>query len=328
MDEVELSVIIPGFNTPEKLWRRCVESVRCEAPNAEIICVDDGSADGARFLDEMEGVTVVHQENAGPSAARNRGLEEAHGKWISFVDSDDEVLAGVYGKSLAAGESAGADVVVFGMRVVWPEDGLSREDIPDGGCWDELRPETVKMLVERRLMNSACNRLYRRKFLTENGVRFPLKAFTGEDLIFNFECAERGAKWCGVAMAGYQYNHTHSSSLAGYMRTLREGLEQYSDVWRRYKARFSDGRDVLGGFGEHSDFDITRKEWRNIWRPRSPYGLCGRWRWLKAHPEIGGCVEFARMAVFMFLRRHCYFKFIRRRHIKKVGGERVRKCTM
>ena len=101
-----VSIIVPVYGV-EQYIDRCVNSlVNQTYRNIEIILVDDGSLDGSpQLCDEWavrdERVTVIHQQNTGVSAARNHGLDEAHGEYLYFVDADDyaepnliEVLAG------------------------------------------------------------------------------------------------------------------------------------------------------------------------------------------------------------------------------------------
>ena len=91
MESPKFSVIIPVYNSAETL-PRAVESV-CEQtwPAHEIIVVDDGSTDNSiQVAKGLAGkVRVVHQSNAGVSAARNRGAECATGDWLAFLDADD-----------------------------------------------------------------------------------------------------------------------------------------------------------------------------------------------------------------------------------------------
>jgi GT2 family glycosyltransferase len=84
------SVIIPTFNRREHLMS-CLASVLAQRLRPdEVIVVDDGSADGSQAaLSGIEGVTVIHQVNAGPGAARNRGAAAASSDYLAFLDSDD-----------------------------------------------------------------------------------------------------------------------------------------------------------------------------------------------------------------------------------------------
>ena len=96
---MKLSIIVPVYNV-ERYLERCVQSIVAQAiDDCEILLVDDGSTDHSGTLcDELKRlhtcIEVIHQENGGLSAARNRGIEEAQGQYITFVDSDDELCPG------------------------------------------------------------------------------------------------------------------------------------------------------------------------------------------------------------------------------------------
>lgn len=84
------SIIIPYYDNQklcEALLRELLRQRRC-FKQTEIIVVDDGSHDGA-FLDRIEGIRLIRQENKGCPAARNAGLDAAQGEWITFCDCDD-----------------------------------------------------------------------------------------------------------------------------------------------------------------------------------------------------------------------------------------------
>lgn len=89
-----ISVIVPVYNV-EKFLAECLHSVINQTyANLEIILVDDGSKDSSGkicddYVEKDSRVKVIHQENAGLSAARNAGVEIASGQYIMFVDSDD-----------------------------------------------------------------------------------------------------------------------------------------------------------------------------------------------------------------------------------------------
>lgn len=91
-----VSVIVPIYNT-EKYLENCINSILNQSyKNLEIILVDDGSTDNSgkiadEFAKKDQRIKVIHQKNAGQSAARNVGIRQANGDYISFVDSDDEI---------------------------------------------------------------------------------------------------------------------------------------------------------------------------------------------------------------------------------------------
>lgn len=98
--EPKVSIIIPAYNPPMKLFHKCIDSLLHQAyHNTEIIIVDDGSI--TSVFEELDNICkldpriiVLHQVNGGIGAARNRGISEATGKYICFVDADDFVPLG------------------------------------------------------------------------------------------------------------------------------------------------------------------------------------------------------------------------------------------
>lgn len=87
-----ISVIIPAYNCQEWICDAIDSVLNQTYPNHEIIVIDDGSSDGTKaLLEECYGETIryIYQENKGLAAARNRGLDEAKGSYIQFLDCDD-----------------------------------------------------------------------------------------------------------------------------------------------------------------------------------------------------------------------------------------------
>ena len=107
MEHIAVSVIVPIYNTKPFL-EECIQSIldqdKTFEPPFEVILVDDGSTDGCgevcdAFAARDNRVRVIHQENQGLSAARNTGIDAAHGRYYAFVDSDD-ILRPEYLKKL------------------------------------------------------------------------------------------------------------------------------------------------------------------------------------------------------------------------------------
>lgn len=115
---MKLSIIVPIYNVAPYL-RKCVDSLLAQdISNYEIILVDDGSPDECpqicdEYADTHSRIHVIHQENAGLSAARNAGLAVAQGEYIWFVDSDDYVEPNVLGALMEQIERDHLDVLRF-----------------------------------------------------------------------------------------------------------------------------------------------------------------------------------------------------------------------
>ncbi len=92
-----VSIIVPVYNA-EKYLNRCVDSILSQAmTDFELLLIDDGSKDeSGRICDEYAAkdarVRAFHKPNGGVSSARNLGLDNAIGKWVTFCDADDVVL--------------------------------------------------------------------------------------------------------------------------------------------------------------------------------------------------------------------------------------------
>lgn len=116
-----ISVIIPIYKV-EQYLARCLDSVINQTyQNLEIILVNDGTPDGSVAIAEAyqardARIKILHQDNAGVSQARNRGLEAATGDYIAFLDSDDWLELDAYAYLLDLLEKEGADMAVGGLR--------------------------------------------------------------------------------------------------------------------------------------------------------------------------------------------------------------------
>ena len=141
-----VSVITPTFNRKHVL-RRALDSIYAQTvPEVEAIVVDDGSSDGteAMIAEYPRPVVYMKQQNAGPAAARNRGLQRASGAFIAFLDSDDVFYPRHLEASLAALErSPQAGLVYGGSEVVDPDGRVVKVQRP--------RPENRGWVLPRLL---------------------------------------------------------------------------------------------------------------------------------------------------------------------------------
>lgn len=114
-----ISIIVPIYNV-ERYLPKCIESLMAQTyADIEIILVDDGSPDGCpaicdKYARKDERIVVIHQKNSGVSAARNAGLDIAHGEYIGFVDPDDWVAPEMYEGMLAAMHQEQTDMAICG----------------------------------------------------------------------------------------------------------------------------------------------------------------------------------------------------------------------
>ena len=195
----KVSVIVPVFNA-EKYLQECVDSVLNQTlTDLELILVDDGSADGSPALCDKYAaqdcrVRVIHQENAGAAAARNRGMSIAAGEYIAFADSDDWLDSDMYERMFAAANMNDCDLVICDcLKESDSGSQLYTHDLP-AGFYDRERMYSVYFphllmpdTMEYPVTISNCLLFIRHKVITENKLAFPAGMRFSEDLLFGSE---------------------------------------------------------------------------------------------------------------------------------------------
>jgi glycosyltransferase involved in cell wall biosynthesis len=197
MTSCRVSVIIPTFNRAALIGETLECMLRQTLAPHEVIVVDDGSDDATASVVGAFGnrVTLVEQANAGPGAARNRGLAMATGNLIQFFDSDDLCTLDKLEKQAAALVSTGADFAYSAWTPAWLESGCARTDsvayqqgpLPLSGISAYLRGWLTLM--------QAC--LMRRDAIVRWGG-YPDHARTGEDLELLFRAIIGGGRFVHV----------------------------------------------------------------------------------------------------------------------------------
>ena len=189
--EPTLSVVVPVYNAMPYL-QALLDSLVAQDFGAEtfnVIAVDDGSTDGsAELLDHYArqhgNVAVIHQPNSGgPGAPRNAGLRAATARYVFFADADDVVAPQSLRRLVTFADAHGSDIVV---PKVAP---LGKRSFPRF-VYKETRVDASLVTVFHSLFPQ---KLYRRRLLTENGIRFRQEGRL-EDGIFNanaYACAKR-----------------------------------------------------------------------------------------------------------------------------------------
>lgn len=136
-DRPLVSIIIPVYNVEEYL-KDCVNSILNQNYiNLEIILVDDGSTDNSGNICDVYAmqdtrIRVLHQENGGPSKARNRGLEIKNGQYLMFVDGDDFIYPNCIDQLVMCIEETGADIVIGGhVKVKANSDSSEKQELPE-----------------------------------------------------------------------------------------------------------------------------------------------------------------------------------------------------
>ncbi len=236
-----ISVIIPVYNVEEYL-RECIDSVLNQTyQNFEIILVDDGSTDSSgticdEYVDKDDRVSVVHQKNAGPSKTRNTGLENATGKYIYFLDSDDYIEKNTLELLINTAESNDADIVFFDA-LSFADDGseIKQGYFVNGTYESKSGYEMLTELHNNKDYHCSVVLLFiNRTLLNSNNIRFLESAYCSEDMLFTYKvfCSSKKSAQCKHTLYHRRYRSfsiVTSKKSQRHFRSCRDVYEEIRD---------------------------------------------------------------------------------------------------
>lgn len=188
-----ITVIVPIFNA-EGYIKRCVDSILVQSYKYfELILINDGSEDNslniinALALQDSR-IKVINQKNMGVSYARNNGINEATGLFISFVDSDDLLESDYLKKMHDTIVEYNSDIIISNTIVSNEKSQkIYRNSFPKNILLDKnyVQKEILQNLVKSEELFAVWNKLYKRDIILENSIKFPIELKREEDQIFN-----------------------------------------------------------------------------------------------------------------------------------------------
>ena len=199
-----ISVIVPIYKVQDYI-DACIKSLINQDYNEiEIILVDDGSPDKCLsicddYSKKDKRIKVIHKENGGVSSARNRGMDIAKGKYITFVDGDDFV---------------DSDYISYLVKIIKSNDGdiginLKHHSIFNNSeVIDNIRIEKSEKIIEGIYIGNVdvavWNKIYKKEFLINNNISFNEKIWYGEGMLFNIQCLQYSDN---IAVGGKKVYH-------------------------------------------------------------------------------------------------------------------------
>lgn len=245
-----LSIVIPTFNRCSIL-RRTMEALLCQdagTEDFEIIVIDDGSSDDTfQVVSDLKGMSSVevrylHQENRGPGAARNYGLQEARGKIVLFVDDDIVGMPSMLAEHLRYHRLYPSDKVAILGRVElapeMPPTPLNLRHLVFR--WDSIA-DGQELSWQYFI---TCNISLKKSFLLENDLFFDedLAGSGYEDTEIGYRCSIKGLRILYNAHA--LSHHNYAVTLQGYLRMC----EHYGGALAVIHHKYPELKDELGDY--------------------------------------------------------------------------------
>lgn len=189
-----LSVIVPVYNAESYLYENILSIIKQKkySGNFEVLLIDDGSSDNSseicmKLKQKYSNIKYFYQNNSGVSVARNRGLENAIGKYVCFLDSDDYVDENYVETVISIAENN--DLCIFNNYIVenkkkykekkWLNDKF--DTLIEKSC-------VIEWICENKI-NAPWDKVYLKEIIDKNNLRFKIGLNMGEDLLFNLDYA-------------------------------------------------------------------------------------------------------------------------------------------
>ena len=225
---MEISIVIPVYNKADYI-SQCLDSLlKQDFGSFEIVAVNDGSTDesGAicnQMAETDSRIRVIHQQNGGVTAARKTGVEAAEGRYIVFVDADDQLLPGALATLHQAIEAAGADEVI---ATFCTQDGVHSPVVYEG-----LQPDTdtmIRAIVTGKKRFPILWAVIFRKEILSGCLNTPREIIEGEDLMMQVQVLMKQPRIWFIKDCVYAYN----LGLPNSRRHTLERAQLYDQILR------------------------------------------------------------------------------------------------
>lgn len=206
----KLSIILPVYNA-EKTIERAINSVLNQNKhdlNYELIIINDGSVDKTEEIlknyKKYSQIKVLNQSNKGVSEARNRGLREADGEYIIFLDADDYFSLDLFNNLRDIGN---IDFILLGYQVLQEDSKYMYYKITSKNKIFEKRQNIV-------LLRHMCGKMYNTQLLKDNNIRFKTEITYGEDYLFTLDYLRKISNLKVIDKVVYFIDKSNENSLS------------------------------------------------------------------------------------------------------------------
>jgi len=241
----KISVIIPIYNAGLNL-KKCIDSIVNQTyKNIEIILVDDGSTDNSldickKYKSIDNRIILIHQKNYGVSHARNVGIENSSGDYLSFIDSDDYLELDCYEKVINCISKSKCEIVSFAINFEDKKGIKSNEIIKashdmilktKGECFIQTKFEPI--------MWRCCNKVFKRNIIVQKNIKFNTKTNQGEDGLFVLNILDSNDNISMYYINELLYNYVQYDSSSSHKISEKKMIEwlntlhEYINIYRK-----------------------------------------------------------------------------------------------
>lgn len=210
---VEVSIIVPVYNTASYL-PSCLESLTSQTySNIEILLINDGSTDSSEtiiksFQEKDSRIRYFHQENRGVSAARNLGIEKAKGKYLCFVDSDD-VVSNTFVEDFLTYFLEDTDLVATSIISLHE---MKKKKKEEKFIIKEYGKEKRYDIIYDEFSGFLCNKMFRTSIIRKSELSLSENISMCEDMLFLYQYLIYCRKVVGFTKINYYYRLSHNTA--------------------------------------------------------------------------------------------------------------------
>lgn len=248
---IDISIVVAAYNV-EKYINECIKSLLNQScDNYEIIIVDDGSTDStAKIIDSFSGnenIKIIHKKNEGVSVARNVGIENANGKWLTFVDGDDFVDSEFIINIRKIINNIECDMIVFNYNAYFNYDNkFECRTLPFNNDQfitkykDFFQKRMISQYYEggddRTIVSSGTTwcKVIKNEIVKRNNIRYKPGLIKAQDTVFWLNITEKANKI--YYFNKYLYNYRLSfSSISSGKKFIKESEKEFDKLIKEYR---------------------------------------------------------------------------------------------
>lgn len=246
---VKVSIIVPVYNSEKSISNTINSILKQNFDDFELLLINDGSKDKSglicdKFAIQDKRIKVIHQKNSGPGAARNRGIKESKGKYITFVDADDTVDVDWLNSMVSAMEINNVDLVCTGYKRLYLDANNKiiklKSYMPIFKKYNEK-----KDIINNGLLNPLWNKLYKSEIIKKFDIAIRENLSLGEDLLFNLNYIDKCECLIFLDIAKYNYIVNNDGLTHKYRSDKFEILNKVNDELRKIIIKYDISQDIV-----------------------------------------------------------------------------------